>query len=413
VCTNTLELGIDIGQLDLVVQIESTQSVMSFVQRLGRSGRRGNPRTMQIYTLESAPGPSAPFYERLPFSLLKALAVADLFLEGWVEPPLERGKPYNVLYHQLLSRLVETHGTSPRDLVGYFLGTRVFPAVGPDEYGALLKHLGQLDHIQQMPDGELILGLAGEKIVRSRDFYAVFQTPPEWDVSYGERVLGRISPSPDLQAGVCLLLVGCVWEVKEVIPDQKQVLVIPAKEARNVMFLGAGIPEMHPMIAKRVREILGRDDLPRYLSASGQSALAAARQVSRAIGLNAREIFEAEREWIIFPWTGTRAARTLQFIIKHGGMEATFPNKLFPWVMTIKRDIDLSTLQSRLRQLAETQLSPEDVVNSVPVELLRTHKYDEFVLESLLRARAVEEWIDWDEARQVLIRLTGVLKAHS
>jgi len=257
ICTNTLELGIDIGQLDMAVQVDSTHTVMSFVQRLGRTGRRqDSSRIMQIYTSDLQPEPGDEFYERLPFSLIKALAIVDLFLEGWLEPPVNRTVPYNVLYHQLLSRLVETHGSNPKDLVGHFLSSNVFPGVTSEDYFDLLKHLGSTDQIEQMETGELILGLAGEKIVRSKDFYAVFTTPPEMDVFYKERILGRISPRPDLQPGTCLLLVGRLWEVKDIFPDKQQVMVEPAKEAHDVMFLGSGIPEMHPKIAQRVREAL-------------------------------------------------------------------------------------------------------------------------------------------------------------
>jgi len=407
VCTNTLELGIDIGQLDLVVQIDSTHSVMSFIQRIGRSGRRpGEPRTMQIYTTELSPNPGDSFYERIPFSLLQALAVTDLFLEGWIEPPLERTRPYNVLYHQVLARLVETHGSSPRDLVGFFLGSKVFPGVKPDDYADLLKHLAQIDHIEQMPDGDLILGLAGERIARSRDFYAVFETPPEWDVLHGTRTLGRISPSPDLLPGTCLLLVGRVWEVKQVLQDQKQVLVAPAKEARNVMFAGAGVPEIHPKIGQRVRELLCRDDVLRYLSPRGQMALAEARKLSDQFNLGKKEMFETDHQWILFPWTGSRAARTLQIMLKQNGMDADFPQMFFPWVIGIKRTPELKDLRSKLQQVLNTTITPADVVSSIPVELLRIHKFDEFLPDALLRSRAIVEWIDWEEARTVLMRLS-------
>lgn len=407
VCTNTLELGIDIGQLDLVVQIDSTHSVMSFEQRLGRSGRRGEPRTMQVYTSDMEAGQNSPFYDCLPFSMLKALAVTDLFLERWIEPPSERTVAYNVLYHQLLSRLIEKHGCSPRDVVGFFISSGVFPNVQPDDYVTLVKHLASIDHIQQMADGDFILGLAGERVARSREFYAVFQTPPEWEVRHGERTLGRISPSPDLLLGTCLLLVGRVWEVKEVLPEQKQVLVIPAKEARNVMFLGTGVPEMHPKVAQRTREILCRDDRPRYLSPAGQAALTAARRLSQELGLGRRQIFETDTQWTILPWTGTRAARTLQFLLKQAELEVEFPSMLFPWVMTVNREGDLSTLRVRLRELLEADLTPGDVIASVPIQLLQTHKYDEFLPEPLIRARAIEEWVDWEEAQAVLTRVAS------
>ena len=277
-----------------------------------------------------------------------------------------------------------------------------------EDYADLLKHLAKIDHIEQMPDGDLILGLAGERIVRSRDFYAVFETPPEWDVLHGARTLGRISPSPDLLPGTCLLLVGRVWEVKEILPDQKQVLVIPAKEARNVLFAGTGIPEMHPRIAQRVRDLLGREDSPRYLSPEGQTALADARKSSAQFNLGRTQIFETAQDWILFPWTGTRAARTLQLLFNQNGLEAGFPNMLFPWVMRVKRTPDVQDLRAKLEIISRSRATPEDLVSSLPVELLKIHKFDEFLPERLLRSRAIEEWIDWDGARKLLTQLTEV-----
>lgn len=406
VCTNTLELGIDIGRLDLVVQVDSTHSVASFVQRLGRSGRHvGEPRTIQVYTTEPKVGCGDPFYERLPFGLLKALAVADLFLEGWVEPPTEPVRPYNVLYHQLLSRLAEEHGVAPRRLVEFFVNAKVFPNIGTDDYAMLLRHLGTIDHVEQMPGDDLILGLAGERVVRSRDFYAVFQTPPEWDVRYNERNLGRIAPSPDVVPGTCLLLVGRVWEVKDVLPTRAQVLVIPAKEARNVMFSASGVPEMHPRIARRVHEILGRDDMPSYLSHPGQKALTEARRLSRETGLLQKSVYDSEDEWIVFPWTGTRAGRTLKFALQRIGLEADYPAMLFPWVMVIKRAGNTVSLASQLKQLLDSNLTAGTIVEGIPVGLLRTRKFDEFLPDTLLRSRAVDEWTDWSEARRVLAGL--------
>jgi len=78
---------------------------------------------------------------------------------------------------------------------------------------------------------------------------------------------------------------------------------------------------------------------------------------------------------------------------------------LFPWVMTLKRDGALPDLKARLQSLVKTRLTPAEVVSGVPIELLRLHKYDEFLPETLLRERAVEEWVDWDEAQRALAHL--------
>lgn len=411
VCTNTLELGIDIGQLDLAVQIDSTHTVMSFVQRLGRTGRRQDAsRIMQIYTSELRPEPNDEFYDRLPFSLLKALAVVDLFLEGWLEPPAAKTIPYNVLYHQMLSRLVETHGTTAKELVGFCLSSGVFPGVSSENYFELMKHLGSIDHIEQLENGELILGLAGEKVVRSKDFYAVFTTPPEWDVFYRERVLGRISPRPDLAPGTCLLLVGRVWEVKDILNDKQQVFVEPAKESRDVMFLGTGIPDMHPKVAQRIRELLLSDKIPSYLGDEGRQALAEARQISRGLGLGKTQVFDTAGKWIIFLWTGTRSARTLQYWLKACGFQVDFPMMMFPWVMSVEK-VDLSESKkdflNRLRDVEASGYDLEDIVRNIPIELLRLHKFDEYIPDDLIRERTGQDWLDWEEAKLDLERITN------
>lgn len=409
VCTNTLELGIDVGQLDLAVQVDSTHTVMSFVQRLGRTGRRQDAnRIMQIYTSELEPEAGDEFYERLPFPLLKALAVVDLFLEGWLEPPLERTVAYNVLYHQILSRLVETHGSTPKDLVGHFLESNVFPGVIPQDYADLLKHLGSIDQIEQMETGELILGLAGEKIVRSKDFYAVFSTPPEWDVFYKERSLGRITPRPDLQPGTCLLLVGRLWEVKEIFTDKQQVMVIPAKEAHDVMFLGSGIPEMHPKIAQRVRELLLSEKPFSYLDANGVRTFSDARRLGEEWEIGQKRIFEAGDKWILLPWTGTRAARTLQYGLQLCGLNAEFPMMMFPWILAVEKS-SLNEARDqfidRLQDAETAGFGVEDIVRSLSIDSLRIHKFDEFLPDELVRKRAIQEWLDWDQARQDLLEI--------
>jgi ATP-dependent Lhr-like helicase len=409
VCTTTLELGIDIGQLELAVQIDSTHSVMSFVQRLGRTGRtRGAPRVMQVYTSELSPTEDAPFYERLPFSMVKALAVVDLFLEGWVEPPSEHRLPYHVLYHQMLSRLIETNGSMPEDLVGFLHSVGVFREVPAEDYDLLLRSLASIDHVEQLDSGELILGLAGEKVARSRDFYAVFETLPEWDVLAGQNNIGRVNPSPDLYPGVCLLLSGRLWQVTDLLPDQKQVLVKPTSEAHDVLFEGSGVPDMHPRIAERARQIFERDDLPSYLSRPGQERLTEARRLYREVGLGRTRVLEGDESWLIFPWTGTRIARTLQFFIRHSGLDAQYPGMTFPWLLEVKKDAEVKTwdaLTAHLSAAMSRVPSPEALTSGMPAAMLQMHKFDGYVPIELLRKRAALDWLDWPGATALLLHL--------
>lgn len=400
VCTNTLELGIDIGQLELVVQIDSTHSVMSFIQRLGRTGRKSNaPRIMQIYTSELASEPNDPFYTCIPFSLIKAIAITDLFINSWIEPPRINQLPYHILYHQVLSRLMEKNGSLPHDLVETFYHQGSFVNISFEDFEILFRHLVKIDHIEQLTSGEMILGLEGEKVARSRDFYAVFQTPPEWEVMAGEKNIGRISPSPDLASGICLLLGGLLWEVVDIFPEQKQVLVKRAKDAHNVLFEGSGVPEMHPKIAQEVFGLLCNSQEPRYLSDLALSRLRESRRLFSNMGLAFRNVIEGEDYWTLFLWTGTKIARTINFLVNHLGLQSEFPNMLFPWVIRIQRPDKKLSWKSLLQILREEASEEKDVVElikDIPDQLLRVHKFDEYLPEELIRKRAAVDFIDLD-----------------
>lgn len=414
VSTSTLELGIDIGHLELIVQIDSTHSVMSFVQRLGRTGRSyGTPRIMQIYSSELSLGSDKNFYERIPFSLLKAIEIVNLFLQGWVEPSGLRQLPYHILYHQILSLLIENDGASPHSLVTAFYRKGVFSDIPEEDYEILLRHMLSIDHIEQLDSGEMILGLQGERIARSRDFYAVFQTPPEWDVMYGEKTIGRISPSLDLLPGVSLILGGCPWVVATIHPDQKRVMVKKTSTAHDVLFEGSDIPEMHQRVSQEVQKILTGSQEPSYLSKTAITRLRETRQFSIDIKLLDDNFVEVENFWFFFPWTGSKIARTLNLLIKHSGFQSEFPNSLFPWVLKIKRPDQKMSWETFLQNISETAKSLEDVsvlIKDVPDQVLRLHKFDQYIPTSLIRKRAATEWIDWQGVKDLLKCLTQMIQ---
>lgn len=399
VCTNTLELGIDIGQLEMAVQVDSTHTVMSYVQRLGRTGRKyGAPRIMQLYSSELASEPNAPFFNHFPISLLKTTAIVNLFLQDWVEPPTVNHFPYHILYHQILSRLIERNEVTPKELVGAFYGQGVFANVSLDDFDMLLKYMVKEDHIELLDTGEMILGLEGEKVARSRDFYAVFQTPPELDVIYGEKNIGRISPHPDLAPGIRLLLGGQLWEVTAIYLDQKQVIVKPAKDASATLFASTGIPEMHPRIAQEVYHLLCDSAEPVYLDETGLSRLRQSRALFHDMELNKHDFVDGEESWILFPWAGTRIARTLHLLIQKAGFSAQFAPLLFPWVLIIqkpKEKISWKEILDCLRSEMDNTEGGLNLLEQIKVEMLETHKFDQYLPDLLIRKRAANEWIDW------------------
>jgi len=116
-CTSTLELGIDIGSVDLVAQLDATFSISSLVQRVGRSGRREDIKSRLL------------FYATNPWSLLQAIACWQFYNEGIIEPPVINDHAYDILLHQALSIVKQTSGIDRKELITSLARNTAFNAI--------------------------------------------------------------------------------------------------------------------------------------------------------------------------------------------------------------------------------------------------------------------------------------------
>ena len=222
VTTATLELGIDIGRLERAFQIDAPWTVSSFLQRMGRTGRRELPPEMWFVIREDEPEVRAMLPTTIPWKLLQGIALVQLYLEErWVEPPRLDRLPFSLLYHQTMSTLASCGELSPRALADRVLRLHYFHRITQEDYRVLLRHLIATDHIQQTEQGGLIVGLAGERVINSFKFYGVFQESEEYTVRSESQELGTVvSPPP---VGEKLAIAGHVWQVLDV--DHKRRLI--------------------------------------------------------------------------------------------------------------------------------------------------------------------------------------------
>lgn len=290
VCTSTLELGIDVGAVDLVVQVDCTHSVAGLRQRLGRSGRGpGQDRIGQIYATSEA-------------GLLQTVAVIQLLRQGWVEPPDEPGPRYDVHWHQALSTAVE-RGLLPFEA----------DALPPE----LLEHMLAKDHLTRSGD-LLISGLEGQRLAHRRDFYSVFRAEETYEVSYGARVLGRIPPLPIYQPGTALIFAGKLWSVDEVDHDRRRMHVTPGAVGHPPVFTSQPVP-VHERVREEMAAVLLSSDGYPYLDAPGHGMLAGLRDQFRRLGLGVRRrpvaVGPGFSEFHAF--AGDRVANTLALLLQH------------------------------------------------------------------------------------------------
>ena len=130
VTTATLELGIDIGRLERAFQIDAPFMVSSFLQRMGRTGRRGQPPEMWFVIREDEAEPRAMLPATIPWKLIQGIALIQLYLEErWVEPPNLNRLPYSILYHQTMSTLASCGEMSPK-----MLASGSCPQLFPPDY---------------------------------------------------------------------------------------------------------------------------------------------------------------------------------------------------------------------------------------------------------------------------------------
>ncbi|GAA5513055.1 ATP-dependent RNA helicase DeaD [Deinococcus carri] len=314
VATVTLELGIDLGQLERVLQVDPPPSVSSFVQRLGRTGRRGGPGEMIFYTLERSHRDQDPPHKRLPWTLLQSVATVQLYLEErWVEPTRQPRLPFSLLIHQTLGALEQYGEQAPRDLAVRVLTLSPFRHVSQEQYRALLQGLLTSDHLQRTDQGGLILGLAGEKLVQDWHFFAVFPDVPEYAVFNGISEIGTLSSAPEV--GRVISLSGRAWRVTDVDEKRRQVFV-RRERGRNTTAWASGGGEVHDRVVQKMREVLVSDaDYP-YLQPAARARLQEARTLARATGLLDGPLHAlSDRQLLLLPWRGTRVHGTIGAVL--------------------------------------------------------------------------------------------------
>lgn len=385
VTTATLELGIDIGRLERAFQIDAPFTVSSFLQRMGRTGRRGLPAEMWFVMREEMPEPRTMLPETVPWKLIQGIALVQCYVEErWVEAPRLDRLPYSLLYHQTMSTLASCGELTPAELASRVLTLRSFYRITQEDYKVLLRHLIEIDHIQRADEGGLIVGLAGERVVNSFKFYAVFQENEEFTVRCESQELGTIVMPPPV--GDKIAIAGHVWIVTEV--DRKRHLVYcePVK-GKVPAYFGDCPGDINTKILVRMREVLREDKGYPYLMHNAAERLRQARFSARSAGVTELPLINlGGNMWALFPWLGTYAFLALErFLrIKCGGrlgLKSLDPSR--PYFMQFTMKVNEREFFAVLADEAEKPFEPLDLV--YPDEVPVFEKYDEFVPPELVR----------------------------
>lgn len=399
VTTATLELGIDIGRLERAFQIDAPFTVSSFLQRMGRTGRRGQPPEMWFVMREDMPEARAMLPSTVPWKLLQGIALVQLYREEhWVEPPRLDRLPYSLLYHQTMSTLASCGEMSPAALASRVLTLTAFRRITQDDFRLLLRHLLETQQLQKTEEGGLIIGLAGERQVNSFKFYAVFQENEEYTVRTNSEELGTIVLPPPV--GEKIAIAGHVWIVEEV--DHKRKLVYCEQVKGKVpAYFGECPGDINTHVLERMRRVLCEDTLYPYLMKNATVRLQQARRTAALSGVaNEPLICLGGDMWCLFPWLGTYAFLALERFLKlkcGAQLGLSGMDSCRPYFIQFKMKVDKEEFFRVLTAAAEQPLDPMELV--YPGEVPVFEKYDEFLPETLVRKGFAYGVLDIDGMR--------------
>lgn len=258
VATSTLELGIDVGDLDRIVQIDAPATVASFLQRLGRTGRRGGAQR------------NALFLATRNQTLLQAAALLELWERGYVEPIVPPAKPLHILAQQIMALALQEDGIGRGVWQRWLRGSIAATGITQEETDQIVAHMLEREILSD-DQGLMWLGGEGEKTFGRRHFmelFSVFTSPPLFHVQHGRQEVGVVDPMSFMarkrDEPLVLLLAGRGWKVKHIDWPRRVAWVEPTEEKGTSRWSG-GANVLSFEMCQAMRRILATDDpAPRW-----------------------------------------------------------------------------------------------------------------------------------------------------
>ncbi|MTD57405.1 DEAD/DEAH box helicase [Amycolatopsis pithecellobii] len=371
VCTSTLELGIDVGDLDRVLQAEAPDTVSSFMQRMGRTGRRGGQSANTTFFCTTTEG------------MLQAIAVIELAKTGWVESVEVEQRCWPVLIHQLLAMSLATGGVTADDAWEHLAHVPDFQGIHRAEYDRLLNWMLR-DGALRLTSGQLVLGPKAERRFGRKNFmelYAVFSSPQTYTVETASgQPLGSLNQAfvDRLVEGISsFLLGGRAWTALRLVHNDRRLVVEPAPRGRRPTW-GGFLPQFLGFdVCQRILSVLQSDDRYPYLDDAAWAVLAEHRASMLEIVNPKRggmEFDDGEIRWWTF--AGGRINATLRYALEAVGVGW----KVIPdnFLIKIKGVVDRRSFLDALAKITEPDFWENDQLWTEVAQSLPNYRLSKF-----------------------------------
>lgn len=264
VATNTLELGIDIGDLDIVLHIDNPSSVSSFLQKMGRTGRRQNQVSYFVFlptTLES---------------LVFSVAIMELAIKKWVDNIIFSKKRYDILLHQILTLSLSEFGIEIDYIFDTLNRCYSFSEISEKDYNVLLEYMCK-ERLINIEKNRIYIGENSEKNLGKMNFlalYSTFETPKEFTVINRGKSIGTVESWYVNALGEkgAFILAGRCWETKKIDTNNYKIYVNETKIANPPKWFSSGKIISYEL-SQEVLNVLISDEKYPYLNDKEQAIL--------------------------------------------------------------------------------------------------------------------------------------------
>lgn len=407
VCTTTLELGIDVGDIEAVAQLGAGYTVSGMRQRLGRSGRRpGQSAVMRVYMKEAELTGSSHPLDALRSQTVQAIAMLNLMLRKWNEPPDPARLHLSTLLHQVIAIIGQQGGATANELWRILITSAVFTGVDVELFKKLLRRMlePEVGLLERAKDGTLLPGPNGERLLESRDIFAVFLSSEDYKViAEGGRAIGQVPSNNPLVPGQLMILAGRRWRIQEVDDKRKEIFVTPAKGGTPPIFCSAPVTPSDGVM-NEMRQVFTDFEIPTYLDATAKQLLVEARTTFDRLGLRHSNITRHDGQLLLFPWVGGRRQQALLLALGAADLEPV------PLGLAIGLPVEKkAALIAELDRLANG-IAPDPVALASTVQNKLIEKFDMFLGTELLDMAWARDRLDTSTIPQLAADLLRPLQ---
>ncbi len=388
-CTSTLELGIDIGGLDKVFQLNPPYRVSDFLQRIGRSGRKTNLANTVIYNTSRE-------------DLLRCIGIINLIIAEFVEPIKFRGKAWDILFHQILTLVHQEFRISADKVYNTLSNVYSFKNISSDEFDFLINYMLEKGYLIRHKN-YLMVGEETQKefgYANFYDFYSVFENINQYTVIHNHRAIGTLDSFyvNTLDASdISFYLPEEIWSIQSVDEDHLRVYVEPAKKGK-VPYWMSGSSMIDRWLAEEIYNVICDDEKYYFLNEKEIQILEKVRKKYRKQGFaHGKVIIENGDRLIIHSYAGDKINLTLGLFLKNelGAVKFMYAYDEIKLSFSGDEEDKARLVKASLEAIKDRKLilstrMLRNMIDELPIK--RVSKYYEY-LPNLLQKELIEDML--------------------